>query len=50
MKTTMIRMVSVFAVLILLAVFASAYGGSDKETGTDPDLQELIDNVPAPDP
>lgn len=50
MKTKTIRTAYVAAVpaLILLVVFASAYGVSDREAGTDPDLQELIDNVPAP--
>ena len=51
MKTKTILTASVFAVtaLIILAVFASADGGSDRDAGIDPDLQELIDNVPAPD-
>ena len=50
MKTKTIRTASVAVVsaLILLVVFASAYGVSDREAGTDQDLQELIDNVPAP--
>ena len=51
MKTKIILTASVLAVtaLIMLAVFVSADGGSDRDVGIDPDLQELIDNVPAPD-
>ena len=50
MKTKIILTASVLAVtaLIMLAVFVSADGGSDRDAGIDPDLQELIDNVPAP--